>query len=330
MPNPVSMNNSSEYKAYVITGPTSGIGRATTLQMIKHGKAVLVGRDREKLNQMQKEIERKGGHSVSVVCDLSNLASVRRAAAEISALHLPIAGLLNNAGIMQMRPTKNALGWDMSFVTNHLGPFTLTEALMPSLPSGANVLFVVSAVEDQERKPAVAAGFRGGRYISAEASTRGEWKPGGAKKPGYDAYATSKQAILAAAMAFARETPRLHFNAIEPGLNPTTGLGGSDVGAFVRFLQRFIIPLLVPLLMPFIKILSTPKRAAHVITKIMTDASGQAGVYYDEGGHPMQGSALVHNPKFQDRVVGETRALLSTMEIVAGPFSRFRAERRTS
>jgi len=114
-------------------------------------------------------------------------------------------------------------------------------------------------------------------------------------------------------MAFARETPRLHFNAIEPGLNPTTGLGGSDVGAFVRFLQRFIIPILVPLLMPFFKILSTPKRAARVITKIMTDASGQAGVYYDEGGHPMQGSALVHDPKFQDRVVAETRALLSTI-----------------
>jgi hypothetical protein len=31
MPNPVSMNNLSEYKAYIITGPTSGIGRATTL-----------------------------------------------------------------------------------------------------------------------------------------------------------------------------------------------------------------------------------------------------------------------------------------------------------
>ncbi len=313
MPNPVSMNNSSEYKAYVITGPTSGIGRATALEVIKHGKVVLVGRDREKLNQLQKEVEREGGHAVSVVCDLSDLASVRRAAAEIIAFHLPIVGLLNNAGIMQMRPTKNALGWDMSFVTNHLGPFALTEALMPSLPNRANVLFVVSAVEDPERKPAVAAGFRGGRYISAEASARGEWKPGGAKKPGYDAYATSKQAILAAAMAFARETARLHFNAIEPGLNPTTGLGGSDVGAFVRFLQRFIIPILVPLLMPFFRILSTPKRAARVITKIMTDASGQAGVYYDEGGRPMLGSALVRDPKFQDRVVAETRALLSTI-----------------
>lgn len=313
MPNAVSMSNSSEYKAYVVTGPTSGIGRATTLEMIKHGKVVLVGRDREKLNQLQKEVEREGGHAVSVVCDLSDFASVRRAAAEIIALRLPLVGLVNNAGIMQMHPTKNALGWDMTFMTNHLGPFALTEALMPNLPNGANVLFVVSAVEDAERKLAVAAGFRGGRYISAEASARGEWKPGGAKKPGYDAYATSKQAILAAAMAFARETPRLHFNAIEPGLNPTSGLGGSDVEAFVRFLQRFIVPILVPLLIPFFKILSTPKRAARVISKIITDASGQAGVYYDEGGHPMQGSALVHDPKFQDCVLAETRALLSTI-----------------
>ena len=273
---------------------------------------MLVGRDRRKLDEVEKIIERKGQHAVSVVCDLADPMSVQRAAAEIVALRLSVVGLLNNAGTMQMRPTKNAPGWDMTFATNHLGPFSLTEALAPSLPNGANVVFVVSAVEDPERKPAVAAGFRGGRYISAEASARGEWKPGGAKRPGFDAYATSKQAILAAAMAFARETPRLRFNAIEPGLNPTTGLGGGDVGAFVRFLQKYIIPLLVPLLLPFIKILSTPKRAGRVITTILIDASGQTGIYYDEGGHPMLGSALVRDPKFQDRVVAETRALLAS------------------
>jgi hypothetical protein len=72
---------------------------------------------------------------------------------------------------------------------------------------------------------------------------------------------------------------------------------------------------LVPLLMPFVKILSTPKRAACVITKIMIDASGQTGIYYDEGGHPMLGSALVRDPKFQDRVVAETRALLAKAPI---------------
>ena len=139
-------------------------------ELAKHGTVVLVGRDRRKLDEVQKAIEQKRQHAVSVVCDVSDIASVRRAAAEIIALHLPIVGLLNNAGIMQMRATKNALGWDMTFATNQLGPFALTEALVPHLPDGANVLFVVSAVEDPERKPAVASGFRGGRYISVEAS----------------------------------------------------------------------------------------------------------------------------------------------------------------
>jgi NAD(P)-dependent dehydrogenase (short-subunit alcohol dehydrogenase family) len=131
-----------------------------------------------KLNDVKHAIERQGGHAVQVVCDMSDLASVRRAAAQIIALDLRIAGLLNNAGVQNPSVTKNAAGWDMTFVTNHLGPFALTEALPPHLENGANVLFVGSATEDPER-----AGFRGGRYISAEASARGEWKPGGAKPP---------------------------------------------------------------------------------------------------------------------------------------------------
>ena len=48
---------------------------------------------------MQKIIEQKGQQAVSVVCDLSDPASVRHAAAEIIALHLPIVALLNNAGM---------------------------------------------------------------------------------------------------------------------------------------------------------------------------------------------------------------------------------------
>jgi hypothetical protein len=48
-----------------------------------------------------------------------------------------------------------------------------------------------------------------------------------------------------------------------------------------------------------------------VITKIRIDASGRTGVYYDEDGWPWLGLALVRDTKFQDRVVPETRALLS-------------------
>jgi NAD(P)-dependent dehydrogenase (short-subunit alcohol dehydrogenase family) len=298
----------TDRKAYIITGPTSGIGRCTAFELAKHGTVVLVGRDRGKLAEVQKIIEQKGQHAVSVVCDLSDLASVRRAASEIIALHLPIAGLLNNAGIGQMRATRNALGWDMTFATNHLGPFVLTEALVPHLPDGANVVFVCSGVEDPERKPATDAGFRGGRYISAEASARGEWKPGGSAMPGRDSYATSKQCNLATVMAFARETPLLRFNALEPGFTPNTGLGREAKG-FPRFLLQHILPLLAP----FKKYWSTPKRAARVAAKVLINASGQTGVYYDDGGLPMLGSALVRDPKFQDRVVAETRALLASI-----------------
>ncbi len=132
-------------KAIIVTGPTSGIGRAAALALARHGTVVLVGRNAAKLAQVQKIIERRRRRAVSVVCDLSDIAGVRRAAAQIIALDLPIAGLLNNAGIRQPQATKNALGWDMTFATNHLGPFALTEALMPHLPDGANVLFVASA-----------------------------------------------------------------------------------------------------------------------------------------------------------------------------------------
>ena len=308
MPNTFPMNNPSERKAYIITGPTSGIGLSTAFELAKRGVVVLVGRDKGKVNAVQKAIERKGGHAVSVVCDLLDIAEVRRAAAEIVALHLPIVGLLNNAGIFPMRAMKNALGWDYAFATNHIGPFVLTEALIPHLPDSANVVFVASGVEDPQRKPAKMAGFRGGRYISAEASARGEWEADGSKMPGADAYATSKQCTLATALAFARETPRLRFNAVEPGFSPATGLG-RDANVFVRFLGKYVLSMLAP----HIKYWSTPKLAAPVITKVLMNERGVTGVYYDEKGHPMLGSALVRDPKFQDRVVAETRALLSTI-----------------
>jgi NAD(P)-dependent dehydrogenase (short-subunit alcohol dehydrogenase family) len=135
MPEPASVERPTDRKAYIITGPTSGIGRLTALELAKHGAVVLVGRDRGKLEQVQKTIEQKGQHAASVVCELSDIASVQRAAAEIIALNLPIAGLLNNAGVFPMRATKNAVGSDMTFAANHLGPFALTEALAPHPPT---------------------------------------------------------------------------------------------------------------------------------------------------------------------------------------------------
>ena len=213
---------------------------------------------------------------------------------------------MNNAGIMQPRPTKNALGWDMTFATDHLGPFALTEALAPHLPDGAQVVFVCSAVEDPERRFAVMAGFRGGRYISAEASARGEWAAGGSKLPGGDAYATAKQCNLATVLAFAREVPRLRFNAVEPGFSPGTDLG-RDSNVVLRLVMKYALSPLAP----HLKYMGNPKSAARVIVGVLTDDPGGTGGYFDERGRPMNGSALVREPEFEDRVVAETRALLA-------------------
>lgn len=298
----------SQTKAWVITGPTSGIGYRTALQLADHGTVVLVGRSRSKLDGVQKEIQTAGGQAVSVVCDLSDITSARRAATDIAALGLPIAGVLNNAGIMSPTPFKSAQGWDGTYATDHLGPFAFTEALIPHLPDGANVVFIVSAVEDPQRKPATMAGFRGARYISAEASARGEWlTPGGSKLPGGDAYATAKQGNLATVFAFAREIPRLRFNAVEPGFSPGSNLG-RDANVALRVLSKYVLSPLAPL----IKYWSTPKRAARVIATVLTGDAAGTGIYYNENGQPMRGSAQVQDLAFQDRVVAETRALLAT------------------
>ena len=210
-------------------------------------------------------------------------------------------------------PTKNALGWDMTFATNHLGPFALTEALVPHLPDGANVVFVASAVEDPERKPAKAVGFRGARYISAEASARGEWKPGGSKMPGADAYATSKQCNLRHSDG---RSPVKHHGCASTrssrALIPTTGLG--------RRCQRLRALLVeihhsaaVPLLMPFMKFLSTPE-ASRARDHQNPDRCIRSDRRLLRRGRPSDARLRAcARPEFQDRVVAETRALLATV-----------------
>ncbi len=128
--------NSPRHDTYVVTGPTSGIGLHAALDLSEHSIVILVGRDRRKLDGVRKQIERAGGQAFAVVCDLSDPGSVQRAAREIIAIERPIAGVLNNAGVMLTKPGKNAFGWDMTFATNHLGPFALTEALAPICLTG--------------------------------------------------------------------------------------------------------------------------------------------------------------------------------------------------
>jgi NAD(P)-dependent dehydrogenase (short-subunit alcohol dehydrogenase family) len=305
MPN----SSSSQKKTWVITGPTSGIGRWAALELAHRGTVVLVGRDPGKLRELEQEINiLPQGHAVAVVADFADVESVRHAAEQITSLGLSISGVANNAGGMQIKGGVSKQGWDIAFATNHLGPLAFTEALIPHLPNGAVVTFTASGVEDPDRKPATQAGFRGSRYISAMASARGEFLEGGSTNIGFDAYATSKQGNLATVFSLAREHPRLRFRAVEPGFNPGTGLS-RDANPALRWIARYVMQPLAPLI-PY---WSTPKRAGKLLADTLTDSSDATGVYYDENGKPMKASKQVSDAAFADRFIAESRDLLSTV-----------------
>lgn len=205
----------------------------------------------------------------------------------------------------QIGECPNRYGWDTTSAIDHLGPFALTETLATHLSDGANVVFICSAVEDPDRRFATMAGSRGGRYISAEASARGEWNPGAPDSP---VATPTPQWNLATVLAFAREMPRLRFNGIEPGLGP-----GSDLGRDANVVLQAVLKYVISPVARSSRTAATRRRPARMITGVLTDQSSSTGVYYDENGRPMQGSALVRDPDFDARVVAETRSLVASV-----------------
>ncbi|GAB3255535.1 SDR family NAD(P)-dependent oxidoreductase [Kineosporia babensis] len=300
-------DKSATRRAWIITGPTSGIGYRTALEVAEHGTVVLVGRNPAKLRKVQADIEAAGGAAISVHADLSDIHSARRAAEEVASLDLPLAGLVNNAGIMPTRPAWSEQGWELAFATNHLGPLAFTDALVPALPDGANVVFIASSAEDPEDPMATRAGFRGSRYLSAQATARGEYRPGGCIQPGGDAYATSKQGNLAAVFTLAQEHPQLHFRAVEPGFSPASGLS-RDLPPMMKLMTKSLT-----LIAPLLPAMSTPKRAARNIVKVLTDTSDATGTYSGANGKPMKASRQVSNPDYHARYIAESRALLASV-----------------
>lgn len=280
----------------------------TALELAKEATLILVGRSQLKLDKVKDDIAKAGGSALTVVCDLSEPSSVRKAAAEIITLNLTLTALINNAGLNTPHPTRNSLNWDAQWSTNHMGPFLLTSLLIPHLARGANILLLASGCEDPEHPIAKGFGFKGGRYINTEASARGEWAAGGSGKAGYDAYATSKQAALVACLALAREHPELRFNAVEPGFIPGSGLKDNNPW-FIRVVMDQVMARLVP----FMNGWSTPRLAGKLVAGIVANAGPEKGVYYDSGARPIQPSVQARQEEFQDRVVRETRALLDTV-----------------
>lgn len=124
-------------RSILITGASSGIGRATALALAAPGASLyLAGRSEERHREVLDAVRAAGASARFLSLDLSRLASVRECAERFLALGAPLHVLINNAGMAGSRGTTHD-GFERAFGINHLGPFLLTELLLERLASGA-------------------------------------------------------------------------------------------------------------------------------------------------------------------------------------------------
>ena len=117
----------------VVTGANSGIGFKAARHLAEKGATVVMAcRNIEKARIARAKLPADAKISV-VALDLSSQASVKHAAAEILASFPRLDLLLNNAGIMWLEEGRTEDGFERQFGINHLGHFTFTALLLPTL-----------------------------------------------------------------------------------------------------------------------------------------------------------------------------------------------------
>lgn len=90
-------------KVIVVTGASSGVGRATALRFAREGAAVaLASRGKEALGKVRAEIEALGGRAVAIECDVSDEDAVERLAATAEERLGPIDVWVNDAAVYAM------------------------------------------------------------------------------------------------------------------------------------------------------------------------------------------------------------------------------------
>lgn len=214
----------------LVTGATSGIGRATALGLATMGAHIAItGRDRRRTDDAAREIRAAGAGGVDVfVVDLSSQAQVRRLAREVLDGLPRIDVLVNNVGGYWSTRHVTADGLERTFALNHLAPFLLTNLLLAQLERNAPARVVTVASNAHATGRIDFDDLQGERSYS-----------------GGRAYGQSKLANVLFTYHLARRLrgSAVTANALHPGL-VRTSFGAEDPAR----IQRLLVPLLRPVM----------------------------------------------------------------------------------
>ena len=123
----------------VVTGATSGIGKAAAAALAQQGaEVIVVGRDPGRAEATAAAIQADGAPPPKVeIADLARLDQVRALAGRLNQTLDRIDVLINNAGLVLNERQVTPDGYEHVFAVNHLAPFLLTNLLRPKLTASA-------------------------------------------------------------------------------------------------------------------------------------------------------------------------------------------------
>ena len=215
-------------RTMVLTGGTSGIGRAAAWELVHRGaRLVVVGRDAAKLNALRMELAGMGakGSIATERADLSLLVDVRDLAARLLQRHAAIDVLINNAGALFNQYRRTPEGIERTMATDLASPYLLTRLLLPALKASGDARVVNVA--------------SGGMYTQGLRAAALAPRPSAYDGP--TAYAQAKRGLVILAEEWARQwaDSGISVHAMHPGWVDTPGLERS-LPAFYRQLRFWL------------------------------------------------------------------------------------------
>jgi len=242
-------------KAALITGASSGIGRATAIAMAENGtRTALVGRNVEELQQVADHITAAGGDARSFIADLMVREDRRRVVAETVALYGGLDILVNCAGIIGTGTIENTSyeDWRAMLDINLDAVFEMMQLAVPHLESRKGNIVNVSSVTGTRAFPGVLA------------------------------YCVSKAGVdhLTRCAALELAAKGIRVNAVNPGVVVTNlhRRSGMSQEKYESFLQHSIST------HPLGRV-GTPEDVANLIVFLASDNAG----WITGGSHPVDG-----------------------------------------